>query len=270
MSSSSVPGKDDASQQARSAKQYAFPTFQPPDESPWLSRAAYFLRGGDLETLTPRWHEESSLRIPYKELFAPTTPVYFSRAFLSKFLGGSRMIAYTNIMDCSEHIYHLPAYYVGTPEWTPQFPNAPGEHGALLSIGTSTLIPEVPWSWVKGDQPKPIVNCFAKRASAEYEYIGRYVFHPEFRKLNKDEVEKHVSKAAWDVWTKGIDGSNWGKTLKNKLVTTDVDVGDRDASYGTPASMKAEEMFKKPDGDPGKLCFYWQVVNISPLLSQTS
>ena len=178
MSSSSAPDKDDASQQARSAKQYAFPTLQPPDENPWLSRAAYFLRGGDLETLTPRWHEESSLRIPDRELFAPTKPAYFSRAFLSKFLGGSRMIAYANVMDSSDHIYHLPSYYVGAPEWTPQFPKAPGEHGALLSIGTSTLIPGVPWSWVKGDNPKPIVNCFAKSAPAEYEYIGRYVFHP--------------------------------------------------------------------------------------------
>ena len=234
------------------------PTHQEPHEHPWLSRAGYFLRGDELETLT----------LPESEGLSARNPTYFSRLFLSKFLGGSQQPAYTNVMFNHNHIYHLGAYYVGKTEWNPQFPKELGEHGALLVVGTSFERPPVPWPTSQEVYPgghraqfKP-VNCFVKRSSAEYEYIGLYAFHAEFRKLTEREVEKHVPKAAWDLWTKGIDMSQWGAKLKCKLVaTTNADNGN--AQVGAPETRKAEELFKLPDDNPGKLCFYWQVVDSS-------
>jgi hypothetical protein len=256
MSDTNAPEKDDGSRRAHSTNpSIPSPSLQAPPERPWLSRARYFLREDELESLT----------LPGSEGTSAQNTICFSRAFLSKFLGGSQQPAYANIKFDHHHVYHLAAYYVGKPEWNPQFPKGSGVHGALLVVGTSFQMPPVPWPTPKGVNPgdhrekfKP-VNCFAKRSSAEYQYIGRYVFHPEFRKLTKEEVERHIPKAACDLWTKGIDTSKWGTKLKSKLVAMNADVTNGDAKHGTTEGKKAEELFDLPDDDPRKLCFYWEV-----------
>ncbi len=193
-----------------------------------------------------------TLVLPEAEVPFTYNAVYFSRLFLSKWLGGSPQPAFTNVsFDPNQNrVYLLEAYYVGVREWSPQYPKRAGENGALLIAGKSFEKPPVPWQITTGRFPvghrsmaRPF-NCFVKRSSAEYEYIGCYLFHAEFRKLTKEEVERNVPKTAWDLWTNAIDRSQWGEELKGKS-----------------ESRKSEELFKLPDDDSNKLCFYWEVGN---------
>lgn len=165
-----------------------------------------------------------TLVLPEAEVPFTYNAVYFSRLFLSKWLGGSPQPAFTNVsFDPNQNrVYLLEAYYVGVREWSPQYPKRAGENGALLIAGKSFEKPPVPWQITTGRFPvghrsmaRPF-NCFVKRSSAEYEYIGCYLFHAEFRKLTKEEVERNVPKTAWDLWTNAIDRSQWGEELKGK------------------------------------------------------
>jgi hypothetical protein len=209
-------------------------------DRPWLIRAAYFLTENDMKIL----------KLPGSELSSRSNPVYFSRLFLSKWLGGSQHPAYATVKFNQNRAYHLAAYYFGKQDWNPQYPKRTGENGALLVVGKSHEEPPVPWRTTGEASPvghrailKPI-NCFVKRSPAEYKYIGCYVIHDEFRKLTEKDVEQHVPRATRDLWINGIDTSQWGAKVKGKQEV-----------------KKAEELFKLPDDNPHKLCFYWQVWN---------
>jgi hypothetical protein len=189
-------------------------------------------------------------------------PVKFSRQFLSKFLGGSSYPAFPRVKFNKEHVHHVSAYYVGVLDWSPQFPKSAGEPGRLLLLGSSVKEPIVPWfsgqggsAYGHGEEQKPL-TCFVKKDAAEYEYIGEYKFGPTFRKLTDEEVRKHVTKMAWENWTKGISGNEWGATLLRKLKVVKPSSGGESRKC---SAKEIKQLFERPDVDGAKLCFYWQV-----------
>ena len=54
------------------------------------------------------------------------------------------------------------------------------------------------------------------RRSAEYEYLGPYAFHNQFRFLTDQEVEQYINRETFEFWSKAIDKSEWGLALKNR------------------------------------------------------
>jgi hypothetical protein len=208
--------------------------------TPWLIRAGYYLGEVYLARLVRPGSEK-----PFTHKVT-----YFSRLFLSNCLGGSQYPTYTKVTLDRNHVYHLADYYVGKLEWNSQYPKKVGENGALLLVGRNFANPPVPWGLTEGTlfvghRATPIpINCFIKRDSAEYEYLGCYVIHNEFRKLTDNEVEKNVPKATQELWEHGINSTQWGAKLKYKS-----------------ESRKADELFKLEDDEPSKLCYYWQVCN---------
>lgn len=227
MASSNIHDQYEAYRRARSANPSPSPRIH---QSSIMSTTSRLNTAGDnenetsVEIFNSSWYklstpdESNSRLLSVKVKFI----VKFSRAFLSKCLGGNIYPAFPTVRFSSDHVYHLPAYYVGMLDWSPRFPKSAGESGSLLLLGSSLKEPIVPWSSgnlsiIDGNKERKPISCFVKRSAAEYEYIGEYTFHPNFRKLTQGEIKKHVTKLAWDNWVRGISSSKWGATFLRRL-----------------------------------------------------
>jgi hypothetical protein len=105
------------------------------------------------------------------------------------------------------------------------------------------------------------MDCFVRRASAEYEYLGHYAFHNQFGFLTDQEVEQYISREAFELWSKSIDESEWGLALKNRAQGIMAIVREGGTQIEPSTTKTAKEVFQELSYDTRwkKLRFYWMV-----------